>query len=664
MTRKRLLCVWAALASVLFATSALAALDIDAAFDSGSIGPYTIDDANSTVSLTLPTEILGNISDTYTYWTYFKILGALNRTVTFHITNASMVPFLKSTTNEAQLVYSCDGENWNRLTNHSYLGGTYTFSETFTCDEPQIATFFPFSYTRMRHFVDIVSTSEWVNRAFLGSSEQGRDIDLLTITNPAIPTTLKKIVYIIGRQHAGETASSHMLEGLIDFLISDDVSARGFRNHYIWHIVPMVNPDGVWLGYSRGTSELRDPNRDWYDSNKESLEINNVRAHMNSINNDPGIDMFIDWHSQVNEVSWYNYTYAPSGNTFFPLLSDWTDFDSENIIGTSCSSSSCSARGYATVTMGVPMFGFEPTPHLVTWTEDALKRQGVNFAFAVNDYFGLFEGPLLVDSGFDSPTNSDALRIQGPGRGWYESRNDDPGLLSLDKSDIGGDAGKKAKFTGSVSGNAYVTQRFGRPQDDMFAVRWQIYVDAILDDADRDRGALMLMGDGGGTPDGPNAIGSERFVCLAFWSPGAGGDPDDTMSLIALEPGGSENISSTWKVIASGLSLHTWHTITVVCNPAMATYDVYLNGDLTPAATVSAYTPKNSLIHISFAQTIDSAGTFYVDNIEDAALSVFAMQFGRTDCIDRCMGDADIDNDVDGTDLAGLIAKLAQAECR
>jgi Cytosolic carboxypeptidase N-terminal domain len=97
-----------------------------------------------TVNLTLRTETLNNTSDTYTYWTNFKLLGALNRTVAFHITNASMVRFLKSTTNEAQLVYSFDGENWNRLAHHSYSGETYTFSETFTCDEPQIATFFPY----------------------------------------------------------------------------------------------------------------------------------------------------------------------------------------------------------------------------------------------------------------------------------------------------------------------------------------------------------------------------------------------------------------------------------------------------------------------------------------------------------------------------------------
>ena len=442
--RKFILLAWIVLlAGELVSSGAHAALQIDANFDSGSIGAYAIDDANSTITFTLRSETEINTGDTYTYWTHFKVRGALDRTVTFRITNANLVPFLSGTTNDAQLVCSCDGESWDRIPDHSYSGGIYTFSKAFTCDEPWIATFFPFSYACMSSFVDAVGVSAWTAREVLGLSELGRNIDLLTITNPTIPTAEKKVIYLIGRQHAGETASSHMLEGLIRFLISDDVSACGFRNHYVWYIVPMVNPDGVRLGNSRATSEFRDPNRDWNNSNQQSAEVNLVRDHANSVNDEFGIDLFMDWHSQMNEVSWYNYSYAPEGNTLFPILSDWTDFDRQNTSGTSCSSSSCSARGYATLTLGVPMFGLEPSPHLVTWTEESLKRQGVNIAFAVNDYFELFEGPLLVDAGFDSPTDSAALRVQGPGRGWYESRNDDPSLLSLDETDLGVTTGKR-----------------------------------------------------------------------------------------------------------------------------------------------------------------------------------------------------------------------------
>jgi hypothetical protein len=294
-----------------------------------------------------------------------------------------------------------------------------------------------------------------------------------------------------------------------------------------------------------------------------------------------------------------------------------------------------------------------------------LNAEGVNTAFAINDFFGLFEGPLLVDSDLEAADNSAALRTNGGGQDWYESRNDDPGLLTLDESDIGGNTGKKALITASASASAYLTQRFGRSQDDMFAVRWEINVDAILDDANRDRSAMMLIGDGGGTTDGPNSTDSERFVYMAFWSPDGGGDdPGDTMSLIALEPGGSTSDSSTWTEIASGLDFDTWHTITVASDLTSDTYHVYINDDIAPVATVAAYTAKSSLTHISFAQGSESAGTFYVDKVEDGTLPVFAMELGRTDCSGSCLGDANSDNDVDGADIAELIAKLAQAECR
>ena len=101
----------------------------------------------------------------------------------------------------------------------------------------------------------------------------------------------------------------------------------------------MANPDGVYLGNSRATSELRDPNRDWYYTHQESIETSIV-AHAKSIKAGPGIDMFIHWHSQIDDNSWYNFTYAPKPNTFFPILSGWTDFYRKNESETSCSPTS------------------------------------------------------------------------------------------------------------------------------------------------------------------------------------------------------------------------------------------------------------------------------------------------------------------------------------
>jgi hypothetical protein len=294
------------------------------------------------------------------------------------------------------MVYSYDGDNWLRFTNHSYFGGIYTFTGTFTTDEAYIATFFPFSYTEMQGYTNAVDASSWAIKSILGLSEQGREILLLKITNSSIPDNNKKVVYIIGRQHSAETCSSHMLRGMIDFLISDNLDAQRMRDEFVWYIVPMVNPDGVYLGKSRDTSEDRNANRDW--KNNLTVEINIVRDHITSINNSIGIDFFIDWHSQMDDTTWANFVYSPSGNTFDNILEAYTDFDIQYpSTATQGSLNDCTARQWISwkIIMN-PMYGFEPTPHLHTWTIASLKQEGVNVAYAIDEYFTLEPFAIIV----------------------------------------------------------------------------------------------------------------------------------------------------------------------------------------------------------------------------------------------------------------------------
>jgi len=577
------------------------AIEINANFDSGSIESYTIN--GNEVDITLNTDNVG-----YKYWANFLMSNILNQEVTVSITNIDEVPFLADPSGENQIIYSCDGINWNRLTPHSYSsdsGGTYTFTKTFPCDEAQIATFFPFSSENMSSYADMVNSSQWADKTILGSSYQGRDIDLLTITNTAIPVSNKKIIYIVGRQHSAETSSSHMLEGMIDFLISDNVDASGLRDNYIWYIVPMVNPDGVYLGKSRENSEGNDPNRDW--GNNDTVEIDTVRDLLDLINYTDGIDMFIDWHSQMNDDGWYNFVYAPPGNTFFNILSDWTDFDVQKTPGTSCSYSSCSARGYGTQE-GIFTLVFEPTPHLVSWTQDSLNEQGENTAYAINEYFGMFEAPLLVDSDFAYSADSADLRANSPGRDWYESRGEIPTLLTLNTDDIGGNSTKKAEFSASSSDNSYVSQKLGSPQSGAFTVEWEIYVDSILDISAPDRAGWMLIGDDSSSGNGPNADDSERFVYMAFFKDGGG--TTGTMDLVARD---QDDNWTQFTTVATGLNLKQWYTIKVVCDVETDSYDIYVDDDY--KATVTSRNEKTSLTHISFAQWDDGAGTFYVDNV-------------------------------------------------
>lgn len=87
--------------------------------------------------------------------------------------------------------------------------------------------------------------------------KQQRRLDLLTIRDPELknphPNAEKKrkIVIITARVHPGETPSSYVCQGLIEFLVSPHPVAKVLRENITFKIIPMLNPDGVYLGNYR-----------------------------------------------------------------------------------------------------------------------------------------------------------------------------------------------------------------------------------------------------------------------------------------------------------------------------------------------------------------------------------------------------------------------------
>ena len=100
----------------------------------------------------------------------------------------------------------------------------------------------------------------------------GNDVFLLTITErgaSAEELQQRKGVVLTARVHPGETNSSWMMQGAIEFLISDHPSARDIRKLCIIKIVPMLNPDGVIVGNYRCSLAKADLNRVYRKPSKE-----------------------------------------------------------------------------------------------------------------------------------------------------------------------------------------------------------------------------------------------------------------------------------------------------------------------------------------------------------------------------------------------------------
>jgi murein tripeptide amidase MpaA len=68
--------------------------------------------------------------------------------------------------------------------------------------------------------------------------------------------------------HPGETNASFIMEGFLEFIVSNDREAKALRDTYVFKIVPMLNPDGVIAGNYRCSLAGLDLNRQWMQPDK------------------------------------------------------------------------------------------------------------------------------------------------------------------------------------------------------------------------------------------------------------------------------------------------------------------------------------------------------------------------------------------------------------
>ena len=71
----------------------------------------------------------------------------------------------------------------------------------------------------------------------------------------------KKYAVISARIHPGETPSSWMMQGFLQYLTGNSHQATQLRKRIVFKVVPMLNPDGVIAGNYRTSLAGNDLNR-------------------------------------------------------------------------------------------------------------------------------------------------------------------------------------------------------------------------------------------------------------------------------------------------------------------------------------------------------------------------------------------------------------------
>eukprot|EP01116_Phalansterium_solitarium_P001409 TRINITY_DN11208_c0_g9_i1.p1 TRINITY_DN11208_c0_g9~~TRINITY_DN11208_c0_g9_i1.p1 ORF type:complete len:1382 (-),score=570.41 TRINITY_DN11208_c0_g9_i1:691-4836(-) len=114
----------------------------------------------------------------------------------------------------------------------------------------------------------------------------------------------KKYVVLTSRVHPGESQSSWMMKGIIDFLVSDAPTARLLRDHIVFKVVPMLNPEGVILGNHRCSLSGHDLNRTWLEPDQfmhpTIYYAKNLIMTCNLLASD-AVLMFVDLHGHFRK---------------------------------------------------------------------------------------------------------------------------------------------------------------------------------------------------------------------------------------------------------------------------------------------------------------------------------------------------------------------------
>ena len=259
-------------------------MKISTRFDAGAL---TVTDLSNPADIRLALRP-DNASD-FAQWFYFRLQGAAYQNCVMHFENAAQAAYPDGW-EDYKACATYDRQNWFRVPTR-YENGVLTIEHTPLANSIYYAYFEPYSSEQHLNLLGDAQGSGLCQIDDLGSTVEGRDMNLLTIGNQ-VQSDLK--VWVIARQHPGETMAEWFVEGLLARLLDpQDATARALLDQATFYIVPNMNPDGSALGNLRTNAAGANLNREWLAPTLEkSPEVYYVREKMRAT----GVDLFLDIH--------------------------------------------------------------------------------------------------------------------------------------------------------------------------------------------------------------------------------------------------------------------------------------------------------------------------------------------------------------------------------
>uniref|UniRef100_A0A8C4VIR2 AGBL carboxypeptidase 3 n=1 Tax=Gopherus evgoodei TaxID=1825980 RepID=A0A8C4VIR2_9SAUR len=267
-------------------------LNFEARFESGNL-EKVVKVSEFEYQLTLRTDLYTN---RHTQWYYFRVTNTqagmpyrftiVNFTKPTSLYNHGMRPLLYSEVDAKihRVGWQRTGDEIKYYKNnlgqdgHQYFSLTWTFQFPHDRDTCYFAHCYPYTYSNLQDYLAAISRdpvkSTFCKIRILCHSLARNIVYVLTITSPSESgkeAKHKAAVILTARVHPGETNSSWIMKGFLDYILGNSGDARLLRDTFVFKVVPMLNPDGVIVGNYRCSLVGQDLNRNYKSDLKESF---------------------------------------------------------------------------------------------------------------------------------------------------------------------------------------------------------------------------------------------------------------------------------------------------------------------------------------------------------------------------------------------------------
>uniref|UniRef100_K3X6X4 Peptidase M14 domain-containing protein n=1 Tax=Globisporangium ultimum (strain ATCC 200006 / CBS 805.95 / DAOM BR144) TaxID=431595 RepID=K3X6X4_GLOUD len=193
------------------------------------------------------------------------------------------------------------------------LSFQYEFEHEHDC--VYFACIQPYTYTDLMEYLEKLERdperAAVCRRTELCQSIALNTCDLLTITSSGkdnTPSDEKRVIVLSARVHPGEPNSSWMMKGMIDYLTGPSSGAQILRKHFVFKVVPMLNPDGVINGNTRVNLAGWDLNRKWsYPVEKLFPTVYHLKRQITNLQARDRVAIYCDLHGHSLNRNIFTY---------------------------------------------------------------------------------------------------------------------------------------------------------------------------------------------------------------------------------------------------------------------------------------------------------------------------------------------------------------------